>query len=160
MQINCKLIIAGIFLLLSVSCSVDTNVTLSSGTTNDPFIEEPLISQALKYENALVSSNQIVDKLIALEYDDLYKEHISERLKRSMSMEEFESSINTLTDHFGELSGNKPLQWSFKTSRFENTKIVTSKKYVDHPNGKLQIELVYIQGSDYQKIEGFKINPL
>lgn len=135
----------------------DFTVHIHSGTTEDPYVEEPLVSAVKKYETALQTSNNVLELLQNGDYQTMYDVYASDLFKSISSADDvFKYHANYLSG-FGAIKAFKPMQWDFKTESAHGRKMLVSRKIVEHERGMFVYVLSFLRDTDYDKIVGFSI---
>lgn len=137
------------------ACDFNTNSNIRSGSLDDDYVEEPLGMLASRFENALTVSNALVDHLDANDLDAIYRNIMSDELRRSVTPQQFRNLIDRIKSAKGEVVRYKKMQWGFFNFVEEGRNLVGSTKIVEHENGMMKYLLVFENDGKFEKIVGF-----
>ena len=152
--------IMSVALLLSSSgCDSEVVIANRSGTVNDDYVEEPISERSRKYENALLVSNAVLDKVRGAEYQTIYRELFDPRLKSILDEPKFSGMMKQIETHFGPIKRYKPMQWGFVPRKEGGENLVYSVKIVEHEKGMMRYLFVFADDGKYQKLLGFHAKP-
>ena len=155
--------IFNILLLLSTlltlsGCDTGLNAGNRSGNIDDDYVEEPLSNFSSKYENALLTSNQVLEMLKNKEYENIHNKYVHKSMKNTLTANAFESMQNQVSDMVGAIKTFKPMQWGFLTAEEAGKDILFSFKVIEHDKTTLNYAFVFENDKQYKKIIGFQIN--
>jgi len=149
-----------IFILLLVStwlfaCDFNANTNIRSGTLEDDYVEEPLSSLAQRFENALYTSNSLVDHLDSNKIDAIYRNIFSDELRANISLKDFKELVGKIKSVKGEVVSYKKMQWGFTNIIEERRNLIGSTKIVEHEKGMMKYLLVFNNDGNFDRIVGF-----
>ena len=156
MRRNGYCIIALLATLVSLGCKIEPNASIRSGTIKDANVEEPLTAMAKKYEPALTLSNQLVDKIAAHAYRDVYQNHCDPLLQSMVDEAGFVSILTALEKQAGPIVRYKRMQWAFGQGIDQGIKTLTSTKIVQHEKELVNYVFVFRHDGRYTKLIGFQ----
>lgn len=151
-------LLVSLFIVLPANGGDTYNVMLRSGTVENDEIEEPLSSGALEFRMYLENSNRVLDLLIAGNYQAVYNDYFSDRLKNEISYDNFIKITGMLRDKAGVMKSYMPMQWYFILHEENGVKYVASIKLVTCEAAVVYYQFVYGEGNP-AKIEGFHVRP-
>ncbi len=124
------------------ACNYDTRSSGRSGTYQDDYLENPINEDFLQYENALMTSNQVLDLMIAKDAKKIADDYVLEEIKPLLTEADIAKVIKEAEAKYGKIVGYKPMQWGFeprvengKRDKTEFNKII-AEKYGDKKAGK------------------------
>jgi len=155
MRRNGYFIIAIMATLVSLRCQVEPTSSVRSGSLKDANVEEPLTAMSKKYEPALTLSNQLMDKIAAHAYHDIYQNHCDPLLQSMVDEAKFVSLLTALEKQAGPIVRYKRMQWAFDRGANQDIKTVTSTKIVQHEKELVNYQFVFRDDGRYAKLVGF-----
>lgn len=152
--------LVALLVIFLIGCDINQEITYSSGTVNNPYIEEPLTKNVEKYQNALAISNKIAERLIEGDIEAVYLRYFSEKLRKSIAPPEFEYLVNASTSYSGGMLSYKPMQWRFTLTKVEGQDTLISTKFLQYEKNKVSLTLYFLADSNYREIEGLALNAI
>jgi hypothetical protein len=146
-------------LLVGSGCDGEVVIANRSGTVKDDYLEEPISERSKKYENALLVSNAVLDKVRSGEYETIYKEFFDPRLRSILDEPKFTAMMKQIEAHFGPMTRYKPMQWGFVPRKEAGEKLLYSVKIVEHEKGAMRCLFVFADDGKYQRVLGFYAKP-
>lgn len=137
--------------------NLDFTVHIHSGTTENPYVEEPLVSAVKKYETALQTSNAVLALLQKGDYQTLYDVYTNEIFQSNSTVDDLFKYHANYLNGFGAIKTFKPMQWDFETKSLDGRKFLISRKIVEHENGAFVYVFSFLRNTTYDKIVGVSI---
>lgn len=165
------------FSLVLSACNYDTRASGRSGTYQDDYLENPIGDDFVQYENALTTSNEVLDLMIAGDSKTIANDYVLEELKPLLTEQEIADVIAKAESQYGKIVGYKPMQWGFeprvengKRDKSEFNRIVAEKygdkqankkipilfsvKIVEHENALVNYWFQFPSDGEYNKLLG------
>jgi hypothetical protein len=120
----------------------------------DDDIAEPLPASAKHFENALQVSNAIVKLVQNRNFEKIYDNYFSEKLRGTISKKEFLDKTSAIHAKAGDVESWKEMQWGFGTETVQGVKVVSSKKIVHHQKAVLDYTFQFTD-ENAKRIDGF-----
>lgn len=159
------------------ACNYDTRSSGRSGTYQDDYLENPINEDFLQYEQALVTSNQVLDLMIAKDAKTIADDYVLEEIKPLLTEEDVAKVLKDAEAKYGKIVGYKPMQWGFeprvengKRDKTEFNKIIAEKygnkksankipilfsvKIVEHENAMVNYWFQFPSDGEYTKLLG------
>lgn len=133
-------------------------LTLRSGSVQDPDTESPLTESAKKYAAYLALSNSFMDAILAGKEASLFDTKFSPWLKESMDRSWFLAQFKSIKNLHGVPTSYKKLQWYFIEESIQGKPLVHSVKFVHYGSVVVQFVLT-VQAATPGKVIGFQIIP-
>jgi hypothetical protein len=142
--------------LLALVAGCDGGVVIAnrSGTVNDDYVEEPISNRSKRYENALLVSNAVIDKLRSAEYHAIHQEFFDPQFQATLDEPKFIAMMKQVELHLGPIKRYKPMQWGFVPRQEAGKNILYSTKIVEHEKGMMNYFFVFTDDGKYQKLAG------
>jgi len=153
-------IILAIVLVALSGCDTSLNMSVSSGTIDNSYIEEPLSGIEEKYENALTRSNLAVEYMISDNYSSMYQELFDENLRSMVTENDFVAKLSEIKFLVGNIEEYKKMQWAFFPKEESGIDYLHSIKLVKHEKSFVKYTFVFLDDEEYGKIVGVNIIPV
>ncbi len=142
-----KLLLASVLLIAPMTaCNYDTRASGRSGTYQDDYLENPINEDFVQYEQALTTSNEVLDLMIAHNGKKIADDYVLEEIKPLLGEKEINELIKKSEEKYGKVIGYKPMQWGFeprvengKRDKSEFNKIIAEKYGNKKANKKIPI---------------------
>ncbi len=153
-----KKIFLVILVMIITGCDASLVTGNRSGSVDDDYIEEPIGQFSLQYENALATSNEIVDLLIQKNYKKIHTEYVHQEAKDILSEDVLADLQAKLSSKVGEIKKYKKMQWGFLPATEKGKKLLVSFKIVEHDKLMFNYAFVFEDDGKYKRIVGLQIN--
>ena len=148
------------FALIATGCAkIELTYGNRSGTVDDDYIEEPVSATSKIYENALLTSNAIIELLISNNLQTLHDDFVGKEVYSMFTIDKLTEIRTHLYKTFGPVLRYKEQQWGFVPKEIKEGKCVYSVKIVEHEKVSLDYFFVFRDGGKYDKIIGFYTKP-
>ena len=143
--------------LVGCGVTVDGNVSASSGSMHDQYMEEPIVTGFKQYKPALMLSNKLIELIQKGDYTAVYHEYSSDELKGLVDQASFEKMMESISANAGQIEEFKPMQWYFQKRGVGGRTLLSSTKIVKHKG--LMVSYVFTFNQEqYDKIVGFNVS--
>ena len=139
-------------------CNFFLTTTYRSGTVDDDYVEEPIDGRAKKYENALLMSNAVLDRLRTRPGAAGPADAFEAGVRPFMSHPKFVALMRSTEAEVGPIKQYKRLQWGFAPTQDDEGKRLISTKLVEHERGMMRYQFVFADDGKYEQFVGFRIN--
>ena len=156
---NQSYILVLLVLIIFVGCEIHGSIGGSSGTVDDDYVEEPISKAFIKYEKALRTSNNLVEKIIRSEYSDIYENFVKEGMKSQLNEAIIIKACSETVGAMGPILGYKIGQWGFFPINKDGKDYLISNKIIEHKKGLLNYSFMFEDNGKYEKIVGISIMP-
>lgn len=172
-SLSCLLVIS----LMLGACNYDTRSAGRSGSYQDDYKENAINEDFVQYENALTTSNEILELMKTGDAKKIADDYVLEEIKPLLTEAQIAEVIKKAEAKYGKVVSYKPMQWGFEP-RVENGKrdksefnriiaekygnkkashkipILFSVKIVQHEKGLVNYWFQFPSDGEYKKILG------
>jgi len=140
--------------LFLVGCDLSFGTSVRSGTTEDDYVEEPLSDGVKKFEQALITSNAVLELISKSKHQEIFANYFSDDSKSNFARSDLTTLLNQLDQGAGKLVDFKKLQWGFFNGKEKGIDYLYSVKIAEHEKTMIRYLFVFEKDKPYTHLAG------